>query len=206
MSEKVPQAPDVQIDDSTYRRVASLRQSRLSAHVATCEYPISASPVHNSISGCDEMRVLCLFMAPLLTVLGVFRLDVTRKVFAAQLPMYGDEAQCRDHFSSVVLIEALIDGHDERFDLGGFWQPNLGDPHGSRQAPWDEGLLSSDGEKLLARRNNCVKGTGPLRFAFYLHYWNPQQPLHWTYGEVACPAPQRMPTRLKRLMPYRPCD
>jgi hypothetical protein len=41
-----------------------------------------------------------------LQVLGVYQLDVTPEVFAEQLPMYGDEEQCRDHFSSVVLIEA----------------------------------------------------------------------------------------------------
>ena len=145
-------------------------------------------------------------MAPVLTILGVYQLDVTRKVFDSQMKMYGDEAQCRDHFSSVVLVEAVVDGHDERFNLSDFWQANPNSPHGMRQVAWDEGLLSSDGERLLARKIDCVKGSGPLRFAFYIHYWRPGLPLHWTYGEASCPAPQRMPARLKRLMPYRSCD
>ena len=145
-------------------------------------------------------------MTPTLTVLGVYQLDVTPDLFAKQLLMYGDEARCRDHFSSVVLIEAVASDFDERFNLSHFTQPNPAYPHGTAQAPWDEGLLSNDGEVLSARKINCVRGHGPLRFAFYMHYWNPQLPLRWTYGEVFCPTPQPMPVRLEILMPYRPCD
>ena len=145
-------------------------------------------------------------MEPTLTILGVYRLDVTPEIFAAQLPMYGDDEQCRDHFSSVVLVEAIASGVDERFSLSDFTQPNPTYPHGAAQVPWDEGLLSSDGEALLTRNINCVEGDGPLRFAFYMHYWNPDLPLRWTYGEVSCPAPQPKPVRLEVLMPYRPCD
>lgn len=161
-------------------------------------------------------------LEPEIKVLGVFKLDVTADVFAAQLPMYGNEEQCRDHFSSVVLIEAVVSNCDSAFSLDEFKQPrpmlpNLAihphpaglngiPPEGSFQAPWDEGLLSSDGEHLLARKMGCVKGPGRVRFAFYLHYWDEAFPLECTYGTVACPAPQAMPERLKRLMPYRPCD
>ena len=145
-------------------------------------------------------------MSARLQVLGVYRLDVTPEVFAAQLPMCGDEDQCRDHFSSVVLIEAIGEAVDGRFKLNGLTQPNPAYPHGAPQAAWDEGLLSSDGEVLLARKISCVRGTGRLRFAFYMHYWDPQLPLKWAYGEIPCPPPKPMPERSKRLMPYRPCD
>jgi hypothetical protein len=136
----------------------------------------------------------------------VYRLDVTPEIFAAQLPMYGDEAQCRDHFSSVVLIEAIAYYTDSSFNLHDFTQPNALYPHNSAQAAWDECLLSLDGESVLARGINCVKGSGPLRFAFYLHYWAENLSLQWTYGEVSCPKPLPMPDRLKRVAPYRPCD
>ncbi|MCU1273557.1 MAG: hypothetical protein JWO48_988 [Bryobacterales bacterium] len=145
-------------------------------------------------------------MPAYLQILGVYRLDVTPEVFAEQLPMYGDEEQCRDHFSSVVLVEALVEAGGERFSLHDITQPNPAYPHGSSQAPWDEGLLSPDGETLLSRKISCVKGSGPLRFAFYMHYWDPNLPLKWTHGEVVCPQPQTMPVRLELLMPYRPCD
>lgn len=143
-------------------------------------------------------------MAANLKILGVYWLDVTSEVFTAQVPMHGDEALCRDHFSSVVLIEAVVDDPDERFSVDHFTQPNPAYPRGASQVAWDEALLSTDGETLLARSMGCVKGKGPLRFAFYMHYWDVQLPLRWSYGEIICPAPQTMPARLEMLVPYRP--
>jgi hypothetical protein len=104
-------------------------------------------------------------MRPTLTLLGVYRLEVTPEIFAAQLPMFGDEDQCLGRGAPV-----------ERWRGPG------------------------------RRRINCVRGSGRLRFAFFMHYWNPELPLRWTYGEVVCPVPQPMPARLEILMPYRPCD
>jgi hypothetical protein len=145
-------------------------------------------------------------MVATLQILGVYRLNVTRKIFAAQLRMYGDEDLCRNHFSSVVLIEAVINDPTESFDLTDVKQPNPSFTQGSAQVPWDEGLLSSDGESLIARKLGCVKGLGPLRFAFYMHFWDPALPLKWTHGEIVCPPPEQMPVRVKNLMPYNPCD
>ena len=102
-----------------------------------------------------------------LRVLGVYQLEVT-PVFAEQLPMYGDEDQCRDHFSSVVLIEIMVDSPNEPFSLDSFTQPNHAHLHVTPQAPWDEGLLSLDGRVLSDRRINCAKKTGRVRLAFYI--------------------------------------
>lgn len=116
-------------------------------------------------------------MSPTLMVLGVYRLDVTPEIFAGPLP------KCRLR-------------HRREVQPVRFSQPNPNYPHGSPQVPWDESLLSSDGEVLLARSFNCATGQAPLRFAFYIHFRNPDPPLRWTYGEVSCPAPQPMPVRL----------
>jgi len=141
-----------------------------------------------------------------LTIRGVYQLTITPELFQAQRLMYAEEAQCWDHFSSVVLIEAVVPEAEGEFSLDRVTQENPRYPHGAPQAADDEGLLSLDGETLLARHIGCVKGQGPLRFAFYLHYWDPDLPLHWNGGTVVCPPPQPMPKRLQALMPYRPCD
>lgn len=145
---------------------------------------------------------------PEIEVLGVYELEVTDEVFRAQLPMYGDEDQCWDHFSSVVLIEVIVRDVDHRFSVGDFTQRNPDYPFNSPQVAYDEALLSLDGEELLDRRISCVEktGPGPLRFAFYLHYYDGTLPLQWTYGEVRCPGVTEMPVRLQTLVPYRPCD
>jgi hypothetical protein len=67
---------------------------------------------------------------------------------------------------------------------------------------YDEGLLSEDGETLIERDFDCVHGTGQLRFATYLHLYDPARPLRWQGGEVACPLVQDVPVRLTLLMPY----
>jgi len=41
-----------------------------------------------------------------------------------------------------------------------------------------------------------VQGTGPLRFAVYLHFYDPQRPLLWQGGELTCPPVQEAPVRL----------
>ena len=136
----------------------------------------------------------------------MYQLDVTPEVFAAQLPMYGDEDQCRHHFSSVVLVEAVAETRGGTVDLDSVTQTNTTYQGVGSQAPWDEGLLSPDGESVLARTMNCVKGEGAVRFAFYMHFWDSRRPLTWKQGDIQCPQPEPMPDRLKKLMPYRPCD
>ncbi len=71
---------------------------------------------------------------------------------------------------------------------------------------YDEGLLSKDGETLIQRSMDCVQGTGPLRFAVYLHLNDPERPLLWQGGEVACPPVGDVPVRLSLLMPYTACS
>jgi hypothetical protein len=74
------------------------------------------------------------------------------------------------------------------------------------QVGYNEGLLSVDGESLIQRQMGCVRGTGPLRFAVYLHLYDPERPLKWQAGEVTCPLVQDAPVRLMMLMPYTACD
>ncbi len=145
---------------------------------------------------------------PAIESLGVYKLEVTNEVFQDQIPMYGDEEQCWAHFSSVVLIEAVVRDLDEQFNVVDFTQPGAKSPFNSPQVAYDEVLLSMYGETLLARAIDCVqnRGHGPLRFAFYLHFYNEILPLCWTYGQTTCPPLCPMPVRLAMMVPYRPCD
>jgi len=94
-----------------------------------------------------------------------------------------------------VLIEAVVEGLAEPFEMIKFGQMQMG---------YDEGLLSFDG--LIQRGMDCVQGTGPLRFAVYLHLYDPERPLLWQGGEVMCPPVVDMPVRLLLLMPYNACS
>ena len=141
-----------------------------------------------------------------LIITGVYRPVITAETWQKQWRVTGDDRRTREHFERLVLIEALVDGLDQPFDMGKFGQthPEHGDTPGHMQVGYDEALLSGDGE-VIQRKMNCVRGTGQLRFAVYLHFYDPDRPLQWQEGVVTCPPIQDVPVRLSMLMPYRAC-
>ncbi len=140
---------------------------------------------------------------PTLRILGVYRPVITGEVFNEQKEICGSEKATKEHFAHLVLVEAIVDGVDERFQMSDFRQVTT---EGGEQVVYDEALLSPDGESVLKRDMDCVSGTPPLRCAFYLHCFDERQPLLWTYGEVSCPPVEDVPERLRQLVPYSPTD
>jgi hypothetical protein len=144
---------------------------------------------------------------PSLTVLGVYRPIISKETWQEQWLVTGDDDHTKDHFDKLVLIEAVVEGLNQPFDMGQFGQMQPDHPDDPRymQVGYDEALLSSDGETLIQRDMNCIRGTGPLRFAVYLHLYRPDRPLQWQAGTVGCPAIQDAPMRLMMLVPYNAC-
>ena len=145
---------------------------------------------------------------PCLKVIGVYKPQIHAETWQEQWQVTGDDDQTREHFERLVLIEAVVDGLNDPFDMAEFGQMQAEHPDDPKwmQVGYDEGLLSADGEMLIQREMNCVQGTGPLRFAVYLHLFDPKQPLRWQGGEVTCPDVQDAPLRLMMLMPYNACS
>jgi hypothetical protein len=143
-----------------------------------------------------------------LTILGVYRPQISTETWYEQFQVTGDEAYTREHFEKLVLIEASVEGIDGRFEMGEFgqMQAEFPDDPTRMQVGYDEGLLSIDGETLIQRKMNCVHGTGTLRFAVYLHLYDSQRPVKWQGGEVMCSPVQEIPVRLLLLMPYNACS
>jgi hypothetical protein len=143
---------------------------------------------------------------PTLTVLGVYKPEISEEIYQEQWQVTGSDEQTRNHFAKLVLIEAVLTSLGEKLKLAKLGQfvsiPGYPDQF---QCAYDEALLSADGCTLIDRRMNCVHGTGALRFAFYLHFYDPQQPLLWAHGQVECPPIQPVPERIKTLVPYRAC-
>ena len=147
--------------------------------------------------------------SPNTQILGAYKLAATPDLFAqAMESKYGGlalsnnerrlaEEHVRNELASVVLIEALISGRDERFSVGDFGQT------GSDQAPYSEVFLSADGRAVIAEAYD-VPADSTLRIAFYLHYAEPDRELNTSYGPVKLPPLQSIPKRLAELMPYEP--
>ena len=144
---------------------------------------------------------------PSLKVIGVYRPVISAETWREQFQVTEDEQATREHFQKLVLIEAVVEGLTGRFDFSKFGQVLSG----YRDYP-DNMRCVRRRAALCGRRNsdseeNALRaGAGPLRFAVYLHFYDPQRPLQWQGGEVACPPVQDAPIRLMMLRPYRACS
>jgi hypothetical protein len=145
--------------------------------------------------------------SPHLEVLGVYKPQISKKAWREQWNVTGDDKQTRLHFEKLVLIEAVVGGLTEPFKMEEFGQMQPDGPiyRSHMQVGYDEGLLSADGDLLIQRKMGCVYGTGALRFAVYLHLYDPDRPLQWEHGELICPPVQEAPKRLMKIVPYRAC-
>ena len=105
---------------------------------------------------------------PKIEILGVYRPHIPEDVYQEQWQVTGSDEETKEHFHGLVLIEAIIHKIDDQFNISKIGQqpPDSDDPN-YFQVPYDEALLSSDGQTLIQRKMNCVHGTGSIRFAFY---------------------------------------
>jgi hypothetical protein len=154
---------------------------------------------------------------PKIEVVGIYRLDITEELLQEQFEiLYGydlteseqREARetCLNQLKSVVLIEVIVRNRDNKFNIDDFTQGSEDEPVGSWQVAWAEAFLTMDGESLVVKRWSKAPQTGDLRIAFFIHYWDTNKPLSTSYGDIICPAPEKMPERLKKLVPYEPVD
>ncbi len=143
---------------------------------------------------------------PHIDVMGVYKPHIPTRVYKQQRRVTGSDARTEAHFGDLVLIEAVVEQIDDRFKMADLGQPYArGDFKQHFQCAYDEALLSLDGKAVIERGMNCVKGSNLLRFAFYLHFYDADRPLQWSYGQVQCPPIEPIPKRLKALVPYRAC-
>lgn len=145
-----------------------------------------------------------------ITVLGVYKPLISAEVWQEQRDVTASDDATRAHFDGLVLIEALAENITESLKLGeiGQMQPEHPNDPSYMQVPYEEGLLSADGEALLAHGFDweSEKERGTFRFGFYLHFYDPSKPLTTPFGEVVCPAVAEAPVRLMMLLPYTVCS
>jgi hypothetical protein len=82
----------------------------------------------------------------------------------------------------VHLVELLIEGGANVFDIGDVTQEVTGQPKSNWQVPYDERLLEDSG--------------GRIRYAFFFHYLDFKKPLLTPAGAVPLPKPTKQPVHL----------
>jgi len=113
--------------------------------------------------------------------------------------------ELRSALRSAVLVEALVENRDDRFNPGDFVQPDPEQPKGQGQVAWEEVFLTQDGEKARQRETGLSEDR-TFRIAFYIHLWKHGQPLLSSYGPLHYPQLTPVPARLWRLAPYALVD
>ena len=142
---------------------------------------------------------------PKVSVCGAYRLDVSPELIAqAKQWKYeglevdqAAEVHVWDELNGVALLDVRIENCDEHFDIDDFGQP------GSDQAPYLEVFLNTDGTAITPEPIGPLNGK-TIRVAFYLHFFDAQQPLQTSYGPVPVPPIGPMPSHLSTLAPYEP--
>ena len=115
-----------------------------------------------------------------------------------------ETAAYRARLLPLALIEVVVSGADERFDVGDFTQEMEFAEEETWQVAYDEAFLSPDGLSLVRRDIGCADAVSGGRICFYFHLYDPGRPMLWTYGEFLCPAPVPIPEHLAALVPYAP--
>jgi hypothetical protein len=109
-----------------------------------------------------------------------------------------------DRVVPLVFVDVSVSDADAGIDVDQFTQEMPLAPKGAWQAPFAEALLSADADVVIARWHGCVDGLRDCRLGFYFHYYDPSQPMQWSYGAVECPAVEPANESLLSLVPYEP--
>jgi hypothetical protein len=114
-----------------------------------------------------------------------------------------EEENLRFHIDEAAVLEVMVTNPDANFDVGKFIQPDPTKAENFWQVAWNEKFLTPDGETLIElNRTQKLPTASRYRIVFVIHFWNPNQPLRSSYGELALPSIQPLPERLWRLTPY----
>lgn len=104
----------------------------------------------------------------------------------------------------VHLVEVEGDAPGADIEMPSFTQAVAGEPRENWQVPYDEKLLTPDGEDIAADlfMGDDLVGSGPFRLAFFFHDLDLAAPLETPFGDVDLPSPEKMPRHLRKLIPY----
>jgi hypothetical protein len=107
-----------------------------------------------------------------------------RKVMATQAKVIGVHPIEADE--PVHLIELLVEGNADAFDIGEVTQEVAEQPKSNWQAPYDERVLE--------------ESDGKIRYAFFFHELDHLKPLLTPLGSLPLPEPTKAPAHLQEIV------
>jgi hypothetical protein len=145
---------------------------------------------------------------------GTASADLGRLASELDLPLAALEQMERRYLEAqlefVFLVELVVRTQGRPLDLSGFRQVDPCFPDSGWQVPHQSTRLSADGTRWLedlptALRLDPELLHEELRFAFFMHFLDPDRPLDTPFGPVALPPVTPLPVRL-RSFHYEPFE
>jgi hypothetical protein len=115
--------------------------------------------------------------------LGAYKVDVSPREFQAALECHDDAEYVARELGSLALVELEVRGMPSDRSLIEFKQPH------TKYVPYDETYFELEALKPLAHNAHSPPAAEDFRVAFYLHFFDPDQPLETPWGNVTLAAP-----------------
>ena len=140
---------------------------------------------------------------PQVTLIGIYKPVIDAETWKEQAEIFGEEdteeqPETRDHFRKLVLVEGFAEGVIGPMDFGEFAHlPKDSEEKGyCAQVGYEEALLDESGSLVINQGLDKVEGTGKLRFAAFVHEFDPSRPITWMGKPLPTLPVTEMPSRL----------
>ena len=126
---------------------------------------------------------------PKITPRGVYKVHADAEAYEQAMSVQDDEEYVAQELGSLVLVEALVEDVVGLFDEGLLKQPH------TEYVAYAPTYLDKDTAAVLAEGYETPQ-QNTFVIVFYLHFYEPSEPLATPYGPVSLPAVTEMPERL----------
>ena len=126
---------------------------------------------------------------PKITLKGIFQVDADAEAYEQAMRIHDDWEYVAREMGSIVLVEALVEDAAGPFDASAFGQAHTGSvAYAATYLDTDTGAMFAEGGTVPQQASFVV--------IFYLHFYEPGEPLETPNGPVAPPPVTAMPGHL----------
>jgi hypothetical protein len=128
---------------------------------------------------------------PAVRFVGAYRVDVPSSEYDAAMNCHDDEEYVRAELGSLALLEIEVTGMPKDTSITEFKQPH------TKYVPYDESFFDRTTLAPLEHEHYKLPDATDFRVAFYLHFYDPAQPLSTPWGAVPLGPLSDVPSHLQ---------
>jgi hypothetical protein len=124
--------------------------------------------------------------------IGAYDVTVTSTAYVAAMDCHDDEEYVKKELGSLALVEFEIIGMPSDGAITDMKQPH------TEYVPYDESYFDSTTLEQIPHNLYALPKTQAFRVAFYLHFYDPKQPVNTPWGDIAVGPITSLPNHLKK--------